>query len=104
MGKQSKFRGMFSRNKQKTKKEENVPQKTGGFDMSNLGFFGGVTSGVRCDADDNSFFCQLTKFTSIISQLLFLIGVLVVIYIVGKTIILPMLFGKGKQRGGTKLK
>ena len=104
MGKQSKFRGMFSRNKQRASKEQKDPQKTGGFDMSNLGFFGGVTSGVRCDADDNSFFCQLTKFTSIISQLLFLLGVLVVIYIVGKIIILPMLFGKGKQRGGTKLK
>ena len=94
----------FSRNKQKTSNDQNNQQKSSGFDMSNLGFFGGVTSGVRCDADDDSFFCQLTKFTSMITQLLFLLGILVIIYIVGKNIILPMLFGKSKQRGGGKIK
>lgn len=74
--------------------------------MSNLGFFGGVTSGVRCDADDDddSFFCQLTKLTSIITQLVFLFCFLVIIYVVGKNIILPMLFGRGKQSGERKFK
>ena len=103
MGKRSNFKGIFSRNKQKSTSEDNTKQSSG-FDMSNLGFFGGVTSGVRCDADDNSFFCQLTKFTAIISQLLFLVGVLVMVFFIGKYFILPLLFGKGKQRGGSKLK
>ena len=102
MGKQSKFKGIFSRNKQKTSNDQNNQQKSSGFDLSNLGFFGGVTSGVRCDADDDSFFCQLTKFTSMITQLLFLLGILVIIYIVGKNIILCYLVKE--QRGGGKIK
>ena len=103
MGKRGKFKGIFSRNKQKSASDDTNKQSSG-FDMSNFGFFGGVTSGIRCDADDSSFFCQLTKFTAIISQLLFLVGVVIMVFFIGKYFILPMLFGKGKQRGGSKLK
>lgn len=103
MGKRTKFRGILSRNKQ-TDATEDSNKQTSGLGMSNLGFFGGVTSGVRCDADDKSFFCQLTKFTAIISQLLFLVGVLLMVYFIGKYILLPLLFGKGKQRRGSSFK
>ena len=94
MGKRYSFSGKRSRNKQEG--------DSSGFDMSNFGFFGGVTSGVRCDADDNTIFCQFTKFTSIISQLIFLISVLAIIYFIGKIYILPMVYGKGRQQGGRK--
>ena len=70
--------------------------------LANLGFFGGVTSGVRCDADDDSFLCELTKFTSIITQLVFLISILAMVFFVLRVIIMPMLFSKSSNRGGTK--
>lgn len=103
MGKHGKYLDIFSRNKQKTTTEDNNKQSSR-FDMSNFRFFGGVTSGIRCDAEDDTFFCQLTKFTAIISQLLFLVGIVIMIFLIGKYFILPLLFGKGKQRVRSKLK
>lgn len=49
-----------------------------------LGLIGGVGALVRCSSDDTSFFCRLTKFTSIISQLVFLgaIGYIIYLFIV----------------------
>ena len=35
-----------------------------------LGLFGGVGAYVRCSSDDTSFFCQLTKITSILTQII----------------------------------
>lgn len=69
----------------------------GGFgSLSNFGF--GVGAGVRCDANDDSFFCQLTKFTSIISQFIFLISILVLVYFVFKRFVMPMMSGSNKRR------
>ena len=53
-----------------------------------LGFVGGVGSFVRCDADDDSWFCNLTKFTSVISMIMSLIMVIFLIYYVVNTFIL----------------
>jgi len=49
-----------------------------------LGFIAGVGAHVGCSSDDTSFFCRLTKFTSIISQLLFLgvIGYVIYLFII----------------------
>lgn len=87
-------KGFFSRGKSKTNSENE--SSTSGSMLSNFGF--GVGAGVRCDADDESFFCQLTKFTSIISQFIFLISVLVLVYIGFKYFVAPMLFGNKKRR------
>lgn len=65
--------------------------------MSNLGFFGGVGSYVSCDSDDTSFFCQLSKFTSMIQQFISLIGLLILMYVVYKYVVGPSLF-KNKSR------
>ena len=95
MGKGS-GKGFFSRGKSKTNtnnENSNSENSTGGNMLSNFGFGAGVGAGVRCDANDDSFFCQLTKFTSIISQFIFLISVLVLVYIVFKYFIGPRLFG-----------
>jgi hypothetical protein len=96
MGKRQNLKNMVS------KKSKEI--RGGGFDMSNLNFFGGIGAGVTCDADDTSFFCQLTKFSAVVSQLLFLIGVLVMVYFAMKIFILPMLSGKSGQKGGRKYK
>lgn len=93
MGKSS-GKGFFSRGKSKTNTDNE--NSTGGSMLSNFGF--GVGAGVRCDASDDSFFCQLTKFTSIISQFIFLISVLVLVYIGFKYFISPMLFGRKRLR------
>lgn len=71
--------------------------RTGGVSMPNLGLFGGVGAYVSCDSDDNSFFCQLSKFTSMIQQFISLIGLLILIYIGYKYFIGPLLF-KNKSR------
>ena len=81
-------------------KNNNNSKSSSGFDMSNFGFLGGVGAGVSCDANDDSFFCQLTKFTSTISQLIFLISILVMVYFAAKVFVFPMIFGKRGQRGG----
>ena len=96
MGKRQNLKNMVS------KKSKDI--RSGGFDMSNFSFFGGVGAGVSCDANDTSFFCQLTKFTSMISQILFLIGILVMVYFAMRFFILPMISGKSGQRGGRKYK
>ena len=62
--------------------------------MPSLGFMAGVGAHVGCDANDNSFFCQLTKFTSIISQLLFLLSIIAMMYFVYKYFIHRKIFGK----------
>ena len=49
-------KGFFSRGKTQTN-SENQNTTSGGM-LSNFGF--GIGAGVRCDADDDSFFCQLT--------------------------------------------
>ena len=64
--------------------------------ISNLGFFGGVGSMVTCDADDDSFFCQLTKFTSMIHQFISLIGILILIYVIYKIVVGRILFRKSR--------
>ena len=70
---------------------------SGGFGgLSNFGF--GVGAGVRCDASDDSFFCQLTKFTSIISQFIFLFSVLFIVYIGFRYFVMPMMSGSNKRR------
>ena len=74
-----------------------IQQKNTGSDdigLSNLGFFSGVGAMVRCDADDDSFFCQLSKFTSMIYQFISLFGVLILIYIIYKYFVVPMFFKK----------
>jgi len=53
-----------------------------------LGFFGGIGAYVRCSSEDTSFFCTLTKFTSILSQIIF-IGV--ICYLIYFFIIKPYL-------------
>jgi len=49
-----------------------------------LGFIGGVGAHVGCSNDDTSFFCTLTKITSVISQVIFLgiIGYLFYFFII----------------------
>ena len=96
MGKNS-GKGFFSRGKSKTT-TDNQNSNSSSSMLSNFGFGAGVGAGVRCDASDDSFFCQLTKFTSIISQFIFLISVLVLVYIGFKYFISPMLFGKKRLR------
>ena len=66
--------------------------------LSNFGFGAGVGAGVSCDASDDSFFCQLTKLTSIISQFIFLFSVLFMIYIAFRFFIMPMMSGSNKRR------
>ena len=95
MGKGS-GKGFFSRGKSKTNTDNE--NSTGGSMLSNFGFGAGVGAGVRCDASDDSFFCQLTKFTSIISQFIFLISVLVLVYIGFRYFVSPMLFGNKRRR------
>lgn len=55
----------------------------GGLSKS-LGFIGGVGAHIGCYNDDKSFFCTLTKITSVISQLIFLgiIGYLLYFFII----------------------
>jgi len=53
-----------------------------------LGFVGGVGSFIRCDADDDSWFCKLTKFTSVITMIISLIMTAYLIYYVVNTFIL----------------
>ena len=86
-------KSFFSRGKSQTN-SENQNTTSGGV-LSNFGF--GVGAGVRCDANDDSFFCQLTKFTSMISQFIFLLSILYVVYIGFKYIIRPAMRG-GKRR------
>ena len=95
MGKSS-GKGFFSRGKSKTNTDNQ--NSSGSSMLSNFGFGAGVGAGVRCDASDDSFFCQLTKFTSIISQFIFLMSVLVLVYIGFKYFISPMLFGTKRRR------
>ena len=66
--------------------------------LSNFSFGAGVGAGVRCDASDDSFFCQLTKFTSVISQFIFLFSVLFIVYIAFKYFVMPMMSGSNKRR------
>ena len=95
MGKGS-GKGFFSRRKSKANTDNE--NSTGGSMLSNFGFGAGVGAGVRCDASDDSFFCQLTKFTSMISQFIFLISILVLVYIGFRYFISPMLFGNKRRR------
>jgi len=53
-----------------------------------LGFVGGVGSFIRCDTDDDSWFCKLTKFTSVITMIISLIMTAYLIYYVLNTFIL----------------
>lgn len=62
------------------------------------GIFGGITSGVTCKADDDSWYCSLTKFTSAITQILLLAVIAYLIYFVVTEYIIP--FSKKKMRGG----
>ena len=96
MGK-STGKGFFSRGKTNTNNENKTTNATGSM-LSNFGFGAGVGAGVTCDASDDSFFCQLTKFTSIISQFIFLISVLVLVYIGFRYFVSPMLFGNKRRR------
>ena len=66
--------------------------------LSNFGFGAGVGAGVSCDASDDSFFCQLTKFTSIISQFIFLFSVLFIVYMGFRYFVMPMMSGSNKRR------
>ena len=52
----------------------------GSLKRSSLGFIGGVGAHVGCSSDDTSFFCRLTKVTSILSQLIFLCVIGYLIY------------------------
>lgn len=45
------------------------------------GVFGLIGSTVQCKAEDTSFFCQLTKFTSMIIQILTLLAIAYFAYI-----------------------
>ena len=56
--------------------------------IPSLGFFGGVGAHVGCSSDNTSFFCQLTKITSILTQIIF-IGI--VCYLIYFFIIKPYL-------------
>ena len=40
----------------------------------------GVGSFMTCKSDDDSWFCKLTKFVSVIQMILFLISIVVIIY------------------------
>ena len=62
------------------------------------GIYGGVGAGVICDADNNSMYCTLTKFTSAIMQILFLFMVLYFIW----TIVIPYFSSGIKKIGGGK--
>ena len=62
------------------------------------GIFGGVTSGVVCKDDDDSWYCALTKFTSAITQILLLAVIAYLIYFVVTEYIIP--FSKKNMRGG----
>ena len=89
-------KGFFSRGKTNTNNENQTTNSTGSM-LSNFGFGAGVGAGVRCDASDDSFFCQLTKLTSMISQFIFLISILVLVYIGFKFIARSTMRG-GKRR------
>ena len=55
---------------------------------SGLGFVGSIGSYVRCDANDDSWFCKLTKFTSVIYMIISLIVVAFLIYYLVNTYVL----------------
>ena len=40
----------------------------------------GVGSFMTCKSDDDSWFCKLTKFVSVIQMIIFLISIVVIIY------------------------
>ena len=101
------FKGLFGRGKKTTNtatsattNATNKEKTGGGFDLGNFGFGGMVGAGVNCKSDDDSFFCSLTKFTSIISQLIYLIMVFGLIVFVLFYFVFPFIrknvYGKRK--------
>lgn len=88
-------KGIFSTGKTNSNNKSQTTNSSGSM-LSNFGFGAGVGAGVRCDASDESFFCQLTKFTSMISQFIFLISILVLVYVGFKFI------ARSSMRGGKR--
>ena len=59
-----------------------------------LGMLAGTGNNVRCPLDDNSFFCQLNRFTSTLSMVIY---VLVVFVLIAYLIYLAYSFMKKKK-------
>jgi hypothetical protein len=58
----------------------------------------GIGAGVTCNADDDSFFCQLTKFTSMISQFVLIIVIFSLVYFVFSRFVMPYFFKGNKTK------
>jgi hypothetical protein len=63
------------------------------------GIFGMFGTTVRCDANDNSMFCTLSKFVNVIIMIFFLLGVLYLLYMA-----FNYFKSGGKMFGGRKLR
>jgi hypothetical protein len=61
------------------------------------GIFGMFGTTVRCDANDNSMFCSLSKLVNVIIMILFLFTVIYLIYLA-----FNYFSSGGKMRGGRK--
>lgn len=73
----------LSRAKDKYSKDEhkNENSNRGGY-LGSVGHFGGGAMGIiNCDADDDSWYCKLSKFYSGIMMIVMLIGLCIFLYV-----------------------
>ena len=64
-----------------TKTTNNENSNSGGY-LGSVGHFGGGAMGVvNCDADDDSWYCKLSKFYSGIMMIVMLIGLCILLYV-----------------------
>ncbi len=73
----------------------NQPSNNGG--IMGSGIFGMFGTTVRCEANDNSLFCSLSKFVNVIIMIIFLITIFYLIYLA-----FSYFSSGGKMRGGRK--
>lgn len=74
----------LAKNTKKSKNGSDSSSTSGGY-LSSVGHFGGGVMGVvNCDADDDSWYCKLSKFYSSVMMIIFLIGLVVALYFIYK--------------------
>ncbi len=72
-------------------------QTTNNGGIMGSGIFGMFGTTVRCDANDNSMFCSLSKLVNVIIMIIFLITIFYLIYLA-----FNYFSSGGKMRGGRK--
>ena len=104
----SRAKDRYSKNEHK---KETSNSGSGGGYLGSVGHFGGGAMGVvNCDADDDSWYCKLSKFYSGIMMIIMLIGLCIFLYVLynmyrsysSNSIMKGGRIHRGGSRGGRK--